>query len=214
MASFRTVVGELGALITKELELVNEVTSSLAWDSPTRTSPAGNELVEEESLPDRTSGSWPWLSGPLIARWALQLAAAEAEGFSAVLDLGTTSYAADVLCRSVLESTALTWWLLEPDIGSQKRVARALAYRLSSANETAKAVKHLGLPVDGDWSGYGELPDDVKKEIQQLGLSCTRGPGGRPRCGGEVLPSYTERIADLVGQVWPQPNTPMQCFHR
>src|SRR5579864_6307707 len=125
------MIGKLGPLIAKELQLVNEVTSSLAWDGPTGISPAGKELVEEECRPDRPSGSWPWLSGPLIARWALQLAAAEAEGFSAVLDLGTSWCAADVLCRSVLESTALAWWLLEPGIGSQKRVARALVYRLS-----------------------------------------------------------------------------------
>jgi hypothetical protein len=52
----------------------------------------------------------------MIASWALQVAVKEAKGFSAVLAPETTSYASDVLCRGVLETTSLAWWLLDPDV--------------------------------------------------------------------------------------------------
>jgi hypothetical protein len=78
----------------------------------------------------------------MIAQWALQVAVEEAKGFSAVLDPSATStYAADVLCRGVLETASLAWWLLDPDIDAKKRLSRSLVYRLHNAEQTAKAVK-------------------------------------------------------------------------
>ena len=54
------------------------------------------------------------------------------------------------MSRAVLESSSLAWWLLDPSIGAQARLARALAYRLHTASETKKAVGHLGLGPEED----------------------------------------------------------------
>jgi hypothetical protein len=136
------------------------------------------------------------------------VATTEVEGFAAVLDVGTP-YAADVLCRAILESTSLVWWLLEPDIGAQRRLARALAYRLRSAIEAERAVEHLGLADDEDRSGYGERRAEVIGAIEELGLEYRAVRGGRPiTVGGETLPGYSARVSALVRAVWPQAGLP------
>src|SRR5207248_7657044 len=69
----------------------------------------------------------------------------EAKGFSKVLDPNATSYAADVLCRGILETASLVWWLLDPDIDAQRRLARSLVYRLHTAAQTGRAIEALAL---------------------------------------------------------------------
>src|SRR5258708_18777858 len=96
--------------------------------------------AEEAHRPEPETGSWPWLAAPMIARWALQVAAAEAKGLPAVLDRDATSYAADVLCRGVLETSSLLWWLFDPGIDAERRVARSLVYCLHSARQTGRAI--------------------------------------------------------------------------
>jgi len=202
------VIGELRELLAKGISLAGEVTDSRSWDAPVAGSPAAAEIAAEEGHPGRPTGSWPWLSGPKVARWALQVATTEAEGFAAVLDVGTP-YAADVLCRAVLESISLAWWLLEPDIGAPRRLARALAYRLRSAVETERAVEHLGLADDEDRSGYGERRAEVIGAIEELGLEHRAARGGRSiTVDGETLPGYSARVSALVRAAWPQPGLP------
>ena len=195
---------QVRTLGTKTIALVVDVTDSPSWDTPWQDSQAGEELAAEESRPGRRWGSWPWLGALMIARLGLQVAVEEAKGFLAILDPKATSYAADVVCRAVLESSSLAWWLLDPDIGADKRLARCLAYRMGSAQRTLQAIEHLGLGPEEDRSEYGELPDDVAGEIACLGLTHGKDPRGRPSCDGEACPSYTDRVAALVGQVWPQ----------
>ena len=202
------VIGELHELLSRGISLAGDVRRTRSWDAPAAGSPAATEIAAEESHPDRPMGSWPWLSGPMVARWALHVATTEVEGFAAVLDVGTP-YAADVLCRAILESTSLVWWLLEPDIGAQRRLARALAYRLRSAIEAERAVEHLGLADDEDRSGYGERRAEVIGAIEELGLEYRAVRGGRPiTVGGETLPGYSARVSALVRAVWPQAGLP------
>ncbi len=135
----------------------------------------------------------------------------EAKGFSAVLAPETTSYAADVLCRGVLETTSLAWWLLDPHIDSETRLARSLVYRLNSADQTERAIKALELEPEENRAEYGELPKDVKEAIASVGLTWERRTHEEPRglfCGEERLPTYTERAASLVAKIWPQRRLP------
>jgi hypothetical protein len=176
-------------------------------------SAAGKELAGEEARrPEPEAGSWPWLAGLTIARWALQVAVEEAKGFSAVLDPSATSYAADVLCRGVLETASLAWWLIDPDIDAKKRLARSLVYRLHTADQTAKAVKALELAPEEDRSGYGESVADVQQEVRDLGwTSDESGPRvsfGTDRDSTERWQNYTERAAKLVERIWPQRKLP------
>ena len=201
------MIDELRLLIAKSRELSDSVVDSEAWDEPYAGSGASEEIITEEADASRPEGSWPWLSVLLIARWALQLAGREVAGFAAVLDIGAP-YPGDVLCRAILEGTSLSWWLLQPDIGSRRRLARALAYRLGSARETERAIKHLelGEDEDEDRSGYGESREEVVNAIESLHLECRdKAP---ITVDGEELPGYTKRVAALVRAVWPQEKLP------
>src|SRR5579875_2123207 len=113
---------------------------------------------------------------PMISRWALQAAVEQSKGFLGVLNPGATSYAADVLCRGILEHCSLARWLLAPDIDDERCLARSLVYRLHTAYEAKEAVKHLGLKPDEERSEYGEFPEDVRREISHLGdaWACSR----------------------------------------
>lgn len=204
---------ELGVLLTTTIVAARQVTDAhSAWDTPWAHSLAGKELAAEEARrPEPQTGSWPWLLAPTIACWALQVAVEEAKGLSAALDPDATSYAADVLCRGVLEASSLAWWLLDPDIDAQARLARSLVYRLHSAGQTERAIKALELGPEETSDGYGELPEDVKQEIDSAGLTWGwRKRDGRPAlfCGEEPWPSYTERTANLVAKIWPQQKLP------
>jgi hypothetical protein len=82
------------------------------------------------------------------------------------------------VCRAVLESSSLAWWLLDPGIGAQTRLARALACRLHTAHETRKAVGYLRLAPDEDPCEYGELPGAAEQELTGLGPDWTCHPSG------------------------------------
>lgn len=103
-----SLLGQLESVLTTTITMAQQVAGDPSWDTPVAHSPAGMELTAEEARrPEPQTGGWPWLLGPMIASWALQVALEEAKGFAAVLDPDATSYAADVLCRGVLESSSL-----------------------------------------------------------------------------------------------------------
>jgi len=203
------MLDQLCALLTNAIAAVVDVADAdAAWATPAAHSLAGRELTAEEMRrPEPRTGSWPWLGAPLTARWALWAMIEEAKALPALLRSDVTSYAADVLCRAVLESASLAWWLLDPDIDAQRRGARWLVYRLHSAKETEKAVQALELGPGEDQSGYGESVADVQQEIEDLGWSEARGSvmfGGNK----ESWLGYTDRAAKLVGNIWPQGGLP------
>ncbi len=204
---------ELRVLLARAIAVACDVVDAdTAWTTPWADSPAGTELAAEESRrPAPRTGSWPWLAAPMIARWGLQVAVEEAKGFLAVLGPNATSYAADVLCRGVLETASLAWWLLDPATDAQKRLARSLVYRLHTAAQTAKAVTALELDPHEDPSGYGESVDDVRQEIRELGWTYGSGPRvsfDTDRKNVEVRLTYTDRAASLVERIWPQRKLP------
>jgi hypothetical protein len=202
------LIEELQNLLAETVGVVRELAASPAWDHLPAGSESDLEVVAENSDASRQTGSWPWRSALMVARWALQLTAAEAEGMAAVLRVGAPA-APDVLCRAALESAALAWWLLEPDIGSRRRLARALAYRLRSAIGNELTIEYLGLSADEDRSGYGDSRDEVITEITNLALDykCDK-YGHHVHVDGERLDSYAKRVSDLVQAVWPQPGLP------
>jgi hypothetical protein len=207
------MLDELRLLLSRAVAVVFGVADAdTAWSTPWAHSGAGKELaVEEARRPAPHNGSWPWLAAPMIGRWALQVAAEEATGFSKVLEANTTSYAADVLCRSVLETASLAWWLLDPGIDGPQRTARSLVYRLHTARQTARAVDALDLESGDDRSGYGESVADVQSEITDPGWTSICNKYGVSVSFGattESWPSYTERAARLIEKIWPQRDLP------
>lgn len=176
------------------------------WESPLQDSQAGAELLAEEARqPAPRTGSWPWLMAAIVSRWALWVAVEEAKALCNVTDTERTSYGADVLCRSILESSSLAWWLLDPEIDAEGRLARALLYRYNTAKRGQQAAEHVGIGPDEDRSDYGELPEAVEQEARGLGFEIDR---NRLLCRGQSLPTYTDRVASLVQHVWPQAKLP------
>lgn len=207
------LTGELRPLLRKTIALVGEVTGAdAAWSTPFSHSQAGMELAMQEALrPEPQTGSWPWLAAPVFGRLALHCAGDEATAFLENLRQDKTACAADVLCRAILESTSLTWWLLDPDIGAERRLARSLLCRLNAAREVTRAVDYLGLGPDEDRSDYGETPEDIRQEIRDLGPAWRWNDSGTRVSWGEeeqAWPSYTNRVEDLVRPVWPQSKLP------
>jgi hypothetical protein len=208
------MLDELRVLLARTITAASDVANAdTAWTTPWADSPAGKELAAEEvRRPEPQTGSWPWLAAPMIARLALHVAVEEAKGFSALLDPSATSYGADVLCRGVLETASLVWWLLDPGIDAEKRLARSLVYRLHTADQTARVVKALELDPDDDPSEHGESVADVQREIRDLGWMCSKA-GQRVSIGSheastEPWLNYTERAAKLVERIWPQRKLP------
>jgi hypothetical protein len=209
------MLDQLRVLLRSAIDTVHCVPyTNAAWNDLPVGSQAGAELMSEEGRrPAPQTGSWPWLGALLIGRWALQVTIEEAEALQALLKPDTTSYAADVLSRGVLESASLAWWLLDPDIDAQQRTARSLIYRLHSAAELERAVDALELDPREARSGYGESVADVQKEIAGAGV-------GWSTSGKQVLfgdrqerwPRYTARVATLVGAIWPKRDLPYRML--
>lgn len=207
------MLDELRVLLNRAIAQASSVADSdTAWTTPWADSPAGKELAAEEARrPDPQTGSWPWLAAPMLGRWAIQVVIEEAGCLPVLLDHHATSYAADVLCRAVLETSSLAWWLLDPDIDAERRAARSLVYRLHTARQTARAVEALELDPDEDRSGYGESVADVQNEVDDLGWTSTCNRNGTSVSFGDTTepwPSYTERAAKLVERIWPQRKFP------
>jgi hypothetical protein len=211
-SSASRLAAQLRVLLARTIALVRTVTETdTAWNTPQRRSMAGEELAAEESRSDRPTGSWPWLAGLLVARWALQVAIEHAVGLEKLMDAETPSYAADGVCRGVLESTSLAWWLLDLDITAEQRLARSLVYRLHTAHQTARAINALDLGNNENRADYGELPDSVGREVTSLGSGWGWDQSRRRVIHNgphESWPSYTERVAALVGLIWPQHKLP------
>ena len=104
------IESNLCPLLSTTLLLTREVAGAeSAWTTPLVASRAGRELSAQEARADRPTGSWPWLASLKIARWGLQVAIEVTGSFSVLLRHGGTSYAADGLCRMILEHTSLTF---------------------------------------------------------------------------------------------------------
>ena len=107
----------------------------------------------------------------------------------------------------MLETSSLAWWLLDPDIDSKTRLARSLSYRLHSAEQTKKAISALGLAPEDDPSELGELPEAVMADVRGAQLP-TDQSGKVLFSAQEACLGYTDRVAGLVAQIWPQTKLP------
>ena len=187
-----------------------------AWERPAAAGLAGRELAAEEARrPAPGTGSWPWLGAARIAHGALWVMIEEAQSLPVLVKPGVTSYAADAVCRAVLEAGSLAWWLLDPGIDAARRTARFLLYRLQSAKENGKVVGALGLDPDEDLPEYGETVESVLHEISNLGWSVPETKQGKKNLKKIIFDgqeerwlNYTDWAADLVTRIWPQGELP------
>lgn len=207
----------LGDAVAAAREVAQQDT---AWQTPAANGPAGRELAAEEARrPAPRTGSWPWLGAAITAHAALWVMIEEAQALPALVKPGASSYAADAVCRAVLEAGSLAWWLLDPDINAARRTARFLLYRLDGAVENRKAVGALELAPDEDPSEYGETVEAVLQEVSELGWNVPETKSGKKDLEKLVFdgqkeqwPGFTARAADLVKEIWPQGGLPYRLL--
>ena len=159
-------------------------------------SEAANERAEAVQGPTGLWGDTPVRMAYAAAAFLLEAVLQCLRALSGALTVEATPYVANCLARAALEAGSQAWWLLEPGIGAQRRVARFLLIRARSACAVEDTSKQLGVhPV-----GYGETVVMVRQQASALCLNLVSADGGRRwSCGPDELPTYTAR-ARAFGQ--------------
>jgi hypothetical protein len=101
----------------------------------------------------------------------------------------------NALARAAMEAGAQLWWLLEPQIGVRRRVARFRLIRAQRALHLDGAVQKTDPAAPP--GAYGETPAMVQAAVAGLGLKYNErqlrdGKWSRS-CEGETLRGYTAR---------------------
>ena len=101
--------------------------------------------------------------------------------------------------RSILESSALAAWLLDPSISARDRVQRSFAFRFEGLSQQVKFARASGL----DTTKASSRIDDVETLALSLGFSRVQDVNGRRIGIGQQLPKMT----DLIGSVLHEEST-------
>jgi len=161
---------------------------------PAWRSEGSRERGEHVSGPHGPWGDVPVKTAYAAAAFLLDAVLQCLRAMSGALAVEATPYVTNCLARSALEAASQAWWLLEPGIGAQRRVARLLLVRAGSARRLEETAKVLGF-VPGD---YGETAEAVRRYGADLGLELVSVDGGkRWVCGVDELPGYTARARDF-----------------
>lgn len=100
-------------------------------------------------------------------------------------------YGVEVLSGSVLESAALGYWLMDPQITGRQRVARAY---LVCWDEARTAVRNAGkVGTTEDVTDAENHRDMILARVDELGLG-----HAKDTVNGERLPSKTDRVTALL----------------
>jgi hypothetical protein len=175
---------------------------------PRPDSPGAEELKAAKQQP-RPAVAGTWGEEPVREAYALAIlnyqVALDHASAIAVLTKGTRSaVSASVLARALVEAASQAWWLLEPDIGHVKRVARSAALRYRSACEGEKAATADGVSAD-EHPGYTETKAQVEQYANGLGLGDLSVDGSKRWtvyvCDSERLPTASWRVEELFSGI-------------
>lgn len=101
------------------------------------------------------------------------------------------------IARSVLEASALSSWLLDPEINSHERVSRSLALRYEGLLQQAKFLQSIGQPTES----INEKIEKIEKIAEELGFPKLRYKKNDKRIGiGQVMPSITDIIRKTLNE--------------
>jgi hypothetical protein len=105
------------------------------------------------------------------------------QAMAGALTAESTPYVMNALARAAMEAGAQLWWLLQPDIGVRRRVARFWLIRASGARYLDGTVQVIDPAAPA--GTYGETPTMVRAAVDGLGLSYSerRDPSGLHRPG-------------------------------
>lgn len=182
-------VAEMTRYLTEASDAISSWFPDVEW-VPAWQSEAARERAEAVQGPSGPWGDMPVRTAYAAAAFLLEAVLQCVRALSGALTAEATPYVANCLARSALEAGSQAWWLLEPGIGAQRRVARFLLVRARSARAVQDTAKTLGVKP-GD---YGETVATVLEHAAALGFELvSAGKGRRWSCGVDELPSYTAR---------------------
>jgi hypothetical protein len=157
-------------------------------------SEAARERANQESGPGGPWGQDPVRSVYTAAALYLEAVLQCMRAMAAALTPESTHYVPNCLLRAAMEAGSQAFWLLEPGLGTRRRVARFMLIRASGARQRSEQVS---MTDPGTAHLYGETPQQAAALAASLGLSCEYRAQGKYRgewwCGNEKLPGYTER---------------------
>jgi hypothetical protein len=171
-------------------------TAAKYLDAPVWEPSSGSEGAAEVANTE-VGPAGPWGESPVRTAHALTHALMDA-GLAHLRALALLyvdsppEMAPTTIARSVMETAATAWWIMEPGIGARSRVARVTSERLRSALEAAKAIGSL--PPTVNPADYSETEQHVRQYATDLGLTTT---AGDVRIDGQVRRNSTDLISWL-----------------
>ena len=184
-------VHELRSVLLQCAETAAGYLDAPVWE-PAQGSEGAAEVANQESGSAGPWGEVPVRTAHALIHALMDTALTHVRALALLYVDSPPAMAPTTIARSVMESAATAWWIMEPGIGPRCRVARITSERLRSALEAAKAIIHLKVPVNP--ADYSETENQVRDYATGLGLAAA---SGDPRIDGQVRPNSTDLISLL-----------------
>lgn len=184
-------INELRSLLEQAAGTAATYLDAPVWE-PASGSGGATEVANAQVGPSGPWGESPVRTAYVLTHALMDAALAHLRGLALLYVDSPPPMAPTTIARSVMESAATAWWIMQPGIGVKLRVARATSERLRSAREAAKAIGNI--PPTVNPADYSETEAHVRQYALDLGLTAVPGD---PRIDGQVRPSSTDLISSL-----------------
>ena len=128
----------------------------------------------------------------------IEVAADHLVAFTRTVTEPAQSIAPWTLARAVLETSALSCWLLDTKITSRQRVGRSLALRYEGLVQQTKFGQALPLP--SETAKVKSRIEEVEAVAESIGFSKLRSDKGKRIGIGQVMPTITEIARDTLNE--------------
>jgi hypothetical protein len=172
--------------------LIDEVSIFLQrWSSgPT---PNSQSVTELKSFQCSESVMTAYSQGSVLAVAATD----QSKAFIRTVVEPAQTFAPWTCVRTVVESSALSAWLLDPIIDARTRVQRSFALRYEGLDQAVKFVRVAGNQADVD--ERIKRIDDVEQDALNLGYPKVMDKQGKKRIGiGQSMPSATALVKEVL----------------
>lgn len=126
----------------------------------------------------------------------IDVAADHLIAFTKTIAAPTQSIAPWTITRSILETSALSSWLLDTEIDSYERVKRSLALRYEGFSQQAKFLQSIDQPIES----INVKIEKIELIAEELGFQKLRNKKGKRIGIGQVMPNVTEIIRDTFNE--------------
>ena len=184
-------IHELRSVIEQAAETAAKYLDAPVWE-PSPGSEGAAEVANAETGPAGSWGESPVRTAHALTHALMDAALAHLRALALLYVDSPPEMAPTTIARSVMETAATAWWIMEPGIGTRSRVARVTSERLRSALEAAKAIGNL--PPTVNPADYSETEQQVHQYATDLGLTAA---AGDVRINGQVRRNSTDLISLL-----------------